>query len=135
MNNINQLRVAWLVPSVEMGAYWQPVLEEFLRYFKTQSFIQVWFGLDLILNFLVQMSSKVAPQLTVVMLPLPFPVVVSAWVDVLGVWVQPKGAGGTLSSNSSRRVQRWSVSPAAMAGVHACHFRGAFSGAASRRLS
>ena len=36
----------------------------------------------------------VAPQLTVVMLPLPFPVVVSAWVDVLGVWVQPKGAGG-----------------------------------------
>ena len=58
MNNINQLRVAWLVPSVEMGAYWQPVLEEFLRYFKTQSFIQVWFGLDLILNFLVQMSSN-----------------------------------------------------------------------------
>lgn len=37
---------------------------------------------------------QVAPQLTVVMLPLPFPVVVSAWVDVLGVWVQPKGAGG-----------------------------------------
>jgi hypothetical protein len=37
---------------------------------------------------------SVAPQLTVVMLPLPFPVVVSAWVDVLGVWVQPKGAGG-----------------------------------------
>jgi site-specific recombinase XerC len=37
---------------------------------------------------------RVAPQLTVVMLPLPFPVVVSAWVDVLGVWVQPKGAGG-----------------------------------------
>jgi hypothetical protein len=36
----------------------------------------------------------VAPQLTVVMLPLPFPVVVSAWMDVLGVWVQPKGAGG-----------------------------------------
>jgi hypothetical protein len=39
-------------------------------------------------------TSLVAPQLTVVMLPLPFPVVVSAWVDVLGVWVQPKGAGG-----------------------------------------
>lgn len=37
---------------------------------------------------------QVAPQLTVVMLPLPFPVVVSAWVDVLGVWVPPKGAGG-----------------------------------------
>jgi hypothetical protein len=39
-------------------------------------------------------GARVAPQLTVVMLPLPLPVVVSAWVDVLGVWVQPKGAGG-----------------------------------------
>ncbi len=36
----------------------------------------------------------VAPHLTVVMLPLPLLVAVSAWVDVLGAWMQPKGAGG-----------------------------------------
>jgi 3-isopropylmalate/(R)-2-methylmalate dehydratase large subunit len=42
---------------------------------------------------------------------------------------------GTLRSNSSPRVQGWSVSPAAMAGVRSSHFRGAFWGAASRRLS
>ena len=47
-----------------------------------------------LLRFFEKSRDKVAPQLTVVMLPLPFPVVVSAWVDVLGVWVQPKGAGG-----------------------------------------
>jgi NADH:ubiquinone oxidoreductase subunit K len=45
-------------------------------------------------HFSGDIAGQVAPQLTVVMLPLPFPVVVSAWVDVLGVWVQPKGAGG-----------------------------------------
>jgi hypothetical protein len=34
-----------------------------VRYFKTQSFIQVWFGLDLILNFLVQMSSNLVGEI------------------------------------------------------------------------
>jgi prevent-host-death family protein len=37
---------------------------------------------------------RVAPHLTVVMLPLPLLVAVCAWVDVLGAWMQPKGAGG-----------------------------------------
>jgi non-ribosomal peptide synthetase component F len=37
---------------------------------------------------------RVAPQLTVVTLPLPLLVAVSAWVDVLGAWVRSKGAGG-----------------------------------------
>ena len=46
-----------------------------------------------------------------------------------------QGGKGTVSSNSSCRVQRWSVNPAVMAGVRSCHFRGAFSGAASRRRS
>ncbi len=36
----------------------------------------------------------VAPHLTVVTLLLPLLVAVSAWVDVLGAWMQPKGAGG-----------------------------------------
>src|SRR5207249_4846225 len=46
-----------------------------------------------------------------------------------------QGGRGPLSSNSSCRVQRWFVTPAAMAGVRSCHFRGVLWGAASRRLS
>ena len=48
MNNINQLRVAWLVPSVEMGAYWQPVLEEFAKVFQNTIFYTglVWPGFN-----------------------------------------------------------------------------------------
>jgi hypothetical protein len=43
---------------------------------------------------LVSVRESVAPQLTVVTLPLPLLVAVSAWVDVLGAWVRSKGAGG-----------------------------------------
>jgi hypothetical protein len=39
-----ELRVAWLVPEVELGAYWQPVLREFTKVFKNTVFIQVAFG-------------------------------------------------------------------------------------------
>jgi hypothetical protein len=39
-------------------------------------------------NFL-PFRRAVAPHLTVVMLPLPLLVAVSAWVDVLGAWMQP----------------------------------------------
>lgn len=48
MNNINQLRVAWLVPSVELGAYWQPVLEEFTKVFPNTIFYTglVWPGFN-----------------------------------------------------------------------------------------
>jgi hypothetical protein len=42
----------------------------------------------------VRLLYGVAPQLTVVTLPLPLLVAVSAWVDVLGAWVRSKGAGG-----------------------------------------
>jgi hypothetical protein len=49
---------------------------------------------EVLAEFYEQEEIQVAPQLTVVMLPLPFPVGVSAWVDVLGAWVQPQGAGG-----------------------------------------
>jgi hypothetical protein len=41
-----------------------------------------------------QRVPTVAPHLTVVTLPLPLLVAVSAWVDVFGTWVRPKGAGG-----------------------------------------
>ena len=60
------------------------------------AFIEQWRPLEpkAVHAFCWGIGEPVAPQLTVVMLPLPFPVVVSAWVDVLGVWVQPKGAGG-----------------------------------------
>ena len=40
------------------------------------------------------MGSGSTPHLTVVTLPLPLLVAVSAWVDVFGTWVRPKGAGG-----------------------------------------
>lgn len=42
------LRIAWLVPSVELGAYWQPVLEEFTKTFKNTIFYTglVWPGFD-----------------------------------------------------------------------------------------
>lgn len=48
MNNINQRRVAWLVPSVELGAYWQPVLEEFTKVFPNTIFYTglVWPGFN-----------------------------------------------------------------------------------------
>ncbi|MBW4648742.1 MAG: glycosyltransferase family 4 protein [Kastovskya adunca ATA6-11-RM4] len=44
-----ELRVAWLVPSVELGAYWQPVLAEFTKVFKNTIFYTglVWPGFDL----------------------------------------------------------------------------------------
>jgi len=42
------LRVAWLVPEVELGAYWQPVLREFTKVFKNTVFYtgRVWSGFD-----------------------------------------------------------------------------------------
>jgi glycosyltransferase involved in cell wall biosynthesis len=44
----HDLRIAWLVPSVELGAYWQPVLEEFSQVFKNTIFYTglVWPGFD-----------------------------------------------------------------------------------------
>jgi len=43
-----ELRVAWLVPEVELGAYWQPVLREFTKVFKNTVFYtgRVWSGVD-----------------------------------------------------------------------------------------
>lgn len=40
----DQVRVAWLVPEVELGAYWQPVLKEFIKVFKHTKFYtgRVW---------------------------------------------------------------------------------------------
>ena len=48
MGNSNDLRIAWLVPSVELGAYWQPVLREFTRVYKNTIFYTglVWPGFD-----------------------------------------------------------------------------------------
>jgi glycosyltransferase involved in cell wall biosynthesis len=48
MDNNHDLRVAWLVPSVELGAYWQPVLAEFAQVFKQTIFYTglVWPGFD-----------------------------------------------------------------------------------------
>lgn len=42
------LRVAWLVPSVELGAYWQPVLAEFKKAYPQTRFYTglVWPGFD-----------------------------------------------------------------------------------------
>ena len=44
----NELRIAWLVPEVELGAYWQPVLREFTKIFKHTVFYtgRVWPGFD-----------------------------------------------------------------------------------------
>ena len=43
-----ELRVAWLVPEVGLGAYWQPVLREFTKVFKNTVFYTggVWPGFD-----------------------------------------------------------------------------------------
>lgn len=48
MNDNNELRIAWLVPHVELGAYWQPVLEEFTTVFRNTRFYtgRVWPGFD-----------------------------------------------------------------------------------------
>ncbi len=48
MVNRSDLRVAWLVPEVELGAYWQPVLREFTKVFKNTVFYtgRVWPGFD-----------------------------------------------------------------------------------------
>ncbi|MEG4853445.1 glycosyltransferase family 4 protein [Microcoleus sp. B5-D4] len=45
---MDDLRVAWLVPEVELGAYWQPVLREFTKVFKNTVFYtgRVWPGFD-----------------------------------------------------------------------------------------
>src|SRR6478672_3049378 len=45
---MDDLRIAWLVPSVELGAYWQPVLKEFTKKFANTVFYtgQVWPGFD-----------------------------------------------------------------------------------------
>ena len=48
IDEIQELRIAWLVPSVELGAYWQPVLREFTTLFKNTIFYTglVWPGFD-----------------------------------------------------------------------------------------
>lgn len=48
IDEIKELRIAWLVPSVELGAYWQPVLREFTTLFKNTIFYTglVWPGFD-----------------------------------------------------------------------------------------
>jgi len=48
MVNRSDLRVAWLVPEVELGAYWQPVLREFTKVFRNTVFYtgRVWSGFD-----------------------------------------------------------------------------------------
>ncbi|WP_228056241.1 glycosyltransferase family 4 protein [Microcoleus sp. LEGE 07076] len=45
---MDELRIAWLVPEVELGAYWQPVLREFTKVFKQTVFYtgMVWPGFD-----------------------------------------------------------------------------------------
>lgn len=48
IDDLEGLRIAWLVPSVELGAYWQPVLKEFTNVFKNTVFYTglVWPGFD-----------------------------------------------------------------------------------------
>ncbi|MEG3849283.1 glycosyltransferase family 4 protein [Microcoleus sp. herbarium19] len=48
MVDLRDLRVAWLVPEVGLGAYWQPVLREFTKVFKNTVFYTggVWPGFD-----------------------------------------------------------------------------------------
>lgn len=48
MVNRDQIRIAWLVPEVELGAYWRPVLREFTQVFKQTKFYtgRVWPGFD-----------------------------------------------------------------------------------------
>ncbi len=45
---MDEMRIAWLVPEVELGAYWQPVLREFTKVFKNTVFYtgRVWSGFD-----------------------------------------------------------------------------------------
>lgn len=45
---MEDLRIAWLVPEVELGAYWQPVLREFTQVYKNTTFFtgRVWPGFD-----------------------------------------------------------------------------------------
>src|SRR6476469_816613 len=45
---MDNLRIAWLIPSVELGAYWVPVLREFKKVFKNTIFYTglVWPGFD-----------------------------------------------------------------------------------------
>ncbi|MGL4379311.1 MAG: glycosyltransferase family 4 protein [Microcoleaceae cyanobacterium] len=38
MKNKSDIRIAWLVPAVELGAYWQPVLREFTKSFPQTKF-------------------------------------------------------------------------------------------------
>src|SRR2546425_3802037 len=45
MKNLSSLRVAWLLPSLERGFYWQPVLSEFARVMpETVVFTGFWTG-------------------------------------------------------------------------------------------
>jgi glycosyltransferase involved in cell wall biosynthesis len=48
MDASENLRIAWLVPSVELGAYWQPVLAEFTKVYKNTIFYTglVWPGFN-----------------------------------------------------------------------------------------
>jgi glycosyltransferase involved in cell wall biosynthesis len=48
MNNTDNLRVAFLYPSVELGAYWLPVLDEFKKIFRQTIFYtgRLWPGFD-----------------------------------------------------------------------------------------
>lgn len=48
MNSANNLRVAFLYPSVELGAYWLPILNEFKKIFRQTIFYtgRVWPGFD-----------------------------------------------------------------------------------------
>ncbi len=45
---MNNTRIAWLIPSVELGAYWQPVLAAFAQVFPKSIFYTglVWPGFD-----------------------------------------------------------------------------------------
>jgi glycosyltransferase involved in cell wall biosynthesis len=48
MKNHKEIRVAWLVPEVELGAYWQPVLREFTKFFPNTKFYtgRLWPSFD-----------------------------------------------------------------------------------------
>ena len=45
---MNNIRVAWVYPSIVFGAYWQPIVQEFLKYFSQTVFYtgQVWPDFD-----------------------------------------------------------------------------------------
>jgi glycosyltransferase involved in cell wall biosynthesis len=48
MKNKSDIRIAWLVPAVELGAYWQPVLREFTKSFPHTKFYtgHLWSSFD-----------------------------------------------------------------------------------------